>query len=94
MPKNILTIIISLTIITTCFAQDKPDSSGIDRLGQALESVGFDRGDLGYEPEGYWNRFPNPELIPHIMPFFEDLFAEPMKTYDFTKTMGNTVDLY
>ncbi|MCP4581431.1 MAG: hypothetical protein GY839_07410, partial [candidate division Zixibacteria bacterium] len=28
------------------------------------------------------------------MPFFEDLFAEPMKTYDFTKTMGNTVDLY
>jgi hypothetical protein len=76
------------------FAEEIPDSSRTDRLGQALQSVGFNRDDLGFRPKGYWNRFPNPKQIPYMMAFFEDLFAEPLRTYDFTKTMGNTVANY
>lgn len=94
MTKNILTIALLLTIASICIAQELEDSSNADRLGQALEEVGFTRSDLGYHPKGYWNRFPNPKLIPHILPFFEDLFAEPMRTYDYTKTMGNTIAFY
>lgn len=90
------TILMALTAIiaSTCLAQEPSDSSNFDRLGQALQKVGFSRTDLGFQPKGYWNRFPNPKLIPHVLPFFEDLFAEPLKIYDFTKTMGNTVAFY
>lgn len=87
-------IVVALMILLTAAgiaAQAIPDSSQTDRLGQALESVGFTREDLGFQPKGYWNRFPNPKQIPYIMPFFEDLFAEPLRTYDFSKTMGNAV---
>lgn len=87
-------IVISFAILLTAGSisgQIPADSSQVDRLGQALETVGFSRADLGFNPKGYWNRFPNPKGIPYIMPFFEDLFAEPMKIYDFSQTMGNTV---
>ena len=92
--KNAIVTLILILSALSCPAQDIADSSGIDRLEQALASVGFTRADLGYQPKGYWNRFPNPEQIPHLLPFFEDLFAEPMKTYDFTKTMGNTIAVF
>jgi len=92
--KSVIVAIILIFFASSCPAQDMADSSVIDRLGQALNEVGFTRADLGYHPKGYWNRFPNQKLIPHIMPFFEDLFAEPMKTYDYTKTMGNTIAFY
>lgn len=91
--KAILTVLITI-ITSTCLAQELSDSSNIDRLEQALQKVGFNRADLGFHPKGYWNRFPNPELILHILPFFKDLFAEPLKVYDFTKTMGNAVAFY
>ena len=86
--------LIALMINAVVLAQDKIDSTKIDRLGQALSEVGFTRDDLGYQPKGYWNRFPDPKHIPYVMPFFEDLFAEPLKTYDYTKTIGNTVAFY
>ena len=91
--KTLITILF-IAISSTCPAQEIPDSSNVDRLEQALSIAGLTRADLGYHPKGYWNRFPNPKLIPHILPFFEDLFAEPMRTYDFTKTMGNTIEFY
>jgi hypothetical protein len=80
---------LSIFLTTVLSAQPLSDLPRMDRLGEALESVGFSRADLGFQPKGYWNRFPNPERIPYIMPFFEDLFAEPLKIYDFSKTMGN-----
>lgn len=59
-----------------------------DRFGEALGLVQFTRADLGYHPKGYWSRFPNPAYIPYKLPFFDDLFAEPLRMYDFTKTMA------
>ncbi len=89
-----LIIIFVMIASTLAIAQDKIDSSQVDRFAQALSEVGFTRDDLGYSPKGYWNRFPDPRHIPYIMPFFEDLFAEPMRTYDYTKTIGNTIEFY
>ncbi len=84
-----IAIIILITAVTA-IAQDK----GIDRIGAALDSVGFTRSDLGYQPKGYWNRFPQPDGIPYVMPFFEDLFAEPLQTIPYTQAMGNTIRQY
>ncbi|MFH1675439.1 MAG: hypothetical protein ABIC40_00335, partial [bacterium] len=60
-----------------------------DLLSEALESVDFTRADLGYRPEGYWARFP---VVPYKLHFFDDLFSEPMRVYDYTRTMGNVVE--
>lgn len=63
-----------------------------DILKKILNSVGFDKKDLGYKPAGYWNRFPLD--IPYKLTSFNALFAEPLKLYDYTEVMGNTVALY
>lgn len=94
MAKRLIILWTFAFLAAGAIAQEPVDSTKIDRLGEALFKVGFTRFDLGYNPKGYWNRFPNPKLIPYIMPFFEDLFAEPMKTYDYTKTMGNAIAFY
>ena len=62
-----------------------------DLLGEALDSIGWTRADLGYRPEGYWARFPN---VPYKLPFFDSLFSEPMRVYDYTRTMGNAVERF
>jgi len=66
-------------------------TEGRDLLGEALASVGFTRDDLGYRPAGYWTRFPR---VPYKMPFFDGLFSEPMRVYDYTRTMGNCVERF
>jgi hypothetical protein len=83
-------ILFLLIIPAICLAQ----TSEIDRLGAALDSVGFSRADLGFQPKGYWNRFPQPDGIPYVMPFFKDLFAEPLHTIDYTQGVGNAIRQY
>ncbi|MBC8204530.1 hypothetical protein ISS30_00720 [bacterium] len=87
--KTLFYLIISLL---TIFHPVK--SQEIDLLEKALSQTGMSRSDLGYHPKGYWTRFPRPIEIPHIMPFFQDLFAEPLKTYDFTYSMAHAVNHY
>lgn len=66
--------------------------SDIDLLGKALDSIGFTRNDIGYQPKGYWTRFPND--VPYKLKSFDDLFAEPLKLYDFGKSFGEAVRTY
>lgn len=74
-------------------AQDKAEQhEQIDILGRILAEVGFSRSDLGYQPRGYWNRFPLD--IPYRLTSFDDLFAEPLKLYDYATVMGNVVETY
>ena len=54
--------------------------------------MGIKEADLGYQPLGHWNRYPHPNTIPYVMPFFSDLFAHPLDTYEFTRTLGNAVE--
>lgn len=59
-----------------------------DLLDSALSLVGKTRSDLGYHPKGYWNRYPFE--IPYKLPAFDDLFAEPMKVYDYSQSMRSS----
>ena len=65
-----------------------------DRLTEALRSWELTRNDLGTRPEGYWTRFPRLDEVPHLLPSFPALFAEPLRLYDFGRTMGNAADIY
>ncbi|HYE77091.1 MAG TPA: hypothetical protein VEI97_03810, partial [bacterium] len=65
-----------------------------DALAVALATVGFSRDDLGYNPKGYWNRYPDPVTTPYKLRAFDDLFAEPLQTYDYTRTMANAASTY
>jgi hypothetical protein len=86
----IRTLISMLLTASIAVAQD----ADIDRLGAALDSVGLTRADLGFQPKGYWNRFPQPDGIPYTLPFFKDLFAEPLHVIEYTQAMGNTIAQY
>jgi hypothetical protein len=73
-----------------------PGSAGDppDRLSEALSAWGLTRADLGAHPKGYWTRFPLPERVPHLLASFPDLFAEPLKLYDYGRIMANAADTY
>ncbi len=86
--KSLLTVlIISLLIFSNASAQTDDDI-----LGKILAGVGFDRADIGYQPAGYWNRFPLD--APYRLTSFDALFAEPFKLIDYATVMGNTVEFY
>lgn len=94
--KRISRLLALLTLFSlgmTATAQEKGPAQ-VDRLGAALGLVGFSRDDLGYRPKGYWSRYPNPDQMPHLLPFFNDLFAEPLASYEFTCLMAMAVDAY
>jgi hypothetical protein len=63
-----------------------------DILKMVFDSVGLTRADIGFQPKGYWNRFPLD--IPYKLISFDALFAEPFKLYDYSKTMANAVEKY
>lgn len=64
----------------------EPPDNAADILGAALDSIGFTRADLGIRPQGYWGRFPSD--IPYLVKSFNDLFANPLKLYDYGKSFG------
>lgn len=55
-----------------------------DALDDALAREGLTRADLGWEPRGYWSRFPAD--IPHKLRHFDDLMAQPLATVTFART--------
>ncbi len=83
--KLIILIIILTSVALQSYAQD-------DILGKILDTVNFDRTDLGYNPKGYWSRFPLD--IPYRLTSFDDLFSEPLQIYDYSKTMAYAVEKY
>ncbi len=85
----ILILIVTVSIALPSRAQTADTS---DILGRVLGEVGFDRSGLGYQPKGYWNRFPLD--IPYKLRSFDDLFAEPLKLYDYATVMGNAAEIY
>ena len=63
-----------------------------DTLDDALAKAGLKRGDLGWTPRGWWSRWPRP--VRHKLQHFDDLFAEPLATVPFTRTMANAMRAY
>lgn len=61
-----------------------------DVFAEALKEARLSVDDLGLRPRGSWARYPsNP---PFKLPFFDDLLAHPLDTYEFTRTLGNAVE--
>ena len=77
-------LIVCLLVILTATV------ASADLLDEALALVDRDRSDLGYHPKGYWNRYP--VEIPYKLPAFDDLFAEPLKIYDYSYSMRAAVE--
>lgn len=84
---------VSTTLQTPARSQNVPTwtTDQRDLLGEVLDNIGWTRADLGYRPEGYWTRYPR---VPYILPFFDSLFSEPMRIYDYTRTMGNGIERF
>jgi len=79
-----------LVIIISCSSTSGQDIADI--LKMALDSVGLERSDIGYKQKGYWNRFPLD--TPYRLTSFDDLFAEPLMLYDYSRTMADAVKRY
>jgi hypothetical protein len=88
-----ISLLLSLVFAVTLSA-DPANADPIDPLRDALSSWDLTRSDLGTRPNGYWTRFPRLAEVPHLLPSFPALFAEPLRMYDFGRTMGNAADIY
>ena len=61
-----------------------------DVFAEALAEAKLTVDDLGFRPRGSWARYPVDP--PFKLPFFDDLLAHPLDTYEFTRTLGNAVE--
>jgi len=61
---------------------------GEDPLAWVLDTLALQEADLGVHPRGYHARFPLPQDMPHILPFFADLWASPLRTYEWSADMA------
>ncbi|MDD4051303.1 MAG: hypothetical protein PHR28_05315 [candidate division Zixibacteria bacterium] len=86
-----MTRILVLAMILTVLA-GASGAQTTDLLKQALDSAGLTRADLGFQPKGYWNRYPVD--IPYKVKSFDDLFAEPLRLYDYAVSFGEAVRRY
>jgi hypothetical protein len=57
---------------------------------EALGLAGRTEADLGFEPKGWWARYPRPGEpgLPYVLPAFEDLLAEPARVRDHGLFLG------
>jgi len=74
-----------IVVLALCapLVSSQPD----DALDEALKLVGMRRGDLGWEPKGWWPRFP---VAPYELRAFDALFAEPLDSVTFTRALAAT----
>ncbi|MEW5924823.1 MAG: hypothetical protein AB1746_12640, partial [Candidatus Zixiibacteriota bacterium] len=84
--------LLMLIIMISMLCESALAGENTDILQAVLDSARFSRADLGYMPQGYWSRFPLD--IPYRLTSFNDLFAEPLKLYDYSKTMAGAVEKY
>ena len=58
-----------------------------DALDEALALVGIRRADLGWEPKGWWPRFPR---VPYKLDAFDAIFAEPLDGATYVRALADT----
>jgi hypothetical protein len=68
--------------------------AGSDALNEMLARLGITQADLGFRPQGYWTRYPDPQDIPYKLPAFDGLLAEPLVIYDFMREMALSAEDY
>jgi hypothetical protein len=75
-----------ILILLFCCTQLAASPQG-DALDEALALVGMRRADLGWEPKGWWPRFP---IAPYKLRAFDALFAAPLDSITFTRALAAT----
>ncbi|NQS98455.1 MAG: hypothetical protein HQ591_08380 [candidate division Zixibacteria bacterium] len=90
---SIVSIVILLLSITTIDSNSQ-NTLNKDAWGEMFCRLGLTEDDLGFQPKGYWTRYPDPKDIPYKMLAFDDLFAEPQYIYDFVRIMALSVEDY
>ncbi len=81
--------LLTIVFLAPAAAADRPASAGRpDPLVEALALAGLSPGQLGYEPRGYWLRYPDPRQIPYVNRLFDDLFARPDRIDDTLRLMA------
>jgi hypothetical protein len=84
--------LIGLLAATTDFAVAQPAER--DAFLTMLDRLNLTQSDLGFQPKGYWTRYPDPQDIPFKMLAFDDLLAQPQRLYDFVRVMALSVEDY
>jgi hypothetical protein len=92
LPPSLALLVVLAPLRGGAAAPPPPPPGPPDALGQALSQLSLGVADLGYRPLATWARYPRPETTPHVLPFFADLLARPLDTYEFTRTLGNVVE--
>ncbi len=90
--KKIITFVflmIFICVLSINKVQAQGSNNKQDAFQTALDSLGISQDDIGYKPKTYWLKYP--QQVPYKFIAFDDLFAEPLKLYDYSKTMSNIV---
>lgn len=93
MKKSVIiafTLLLSLQPLCLLAADNDPP----DAWNLVLDKLDLENSDLGYHPQGYWTRYPDPQDIPYKLPAFDDLLAEPQYIYDFVRLMALSAEDY
>jgi hypothetical protein len=80
------TRIAAILIILAC-CTPPATSQQQDALDESLALAGLRRADLGWEPKGWWPRFP---VAPYKLRAFDGLFAAPLDSIPFTRALAAT----
>ncbi len=83
-----------LLLASILYAQEEPVAEPVDAFEMILDELKIDYNDLGFEPRGYWTRYPDPADAPYKLLAFDDLMAEPHRIYDFVNVMAHACDDY
>jgi len=84
----LLSVVLSISLT---FAGEKPAA---DAWNSMLGEWGLTENDLGFRPQGYWTRYPDPQDIPYKALAFDHLFSQPQEIYNFVQVMALSVDDY
>ncbi|HVP10557.1 MAG TPA: hypothetical protein VMV94_05125 [Phycisphaerae bacterium] len=63
-----------------------------DALDEALGLVGVRRDDLGWQPKGWWTKFP--AQIPYKLRSFDSLFDHPLDAITYTRLLANAARVH
>ena len=84
-----LAVLIAILISQSAIAQN---SGPKDAFREMMSIMKINEDNLGYQPRGYWSRYPDPQDIPFKILSFDDLMAEPQRIYDFVRNMALSVN--
>lgn len=92
--RKMASICAALFLVSTLSLQSSAQVPERDAFQEMLSRLGLQESDLGFRPQGYWTRYPDPQDIPYKALAFDGLMAEPQHIYDFVRMMALSVEDY